>query len=71
MSLFSNVNIGSAPNDGSGDPLRDAINKLNQNFALLNQLFSSNGAGYTLSNVTSSNNAIYTDSYFKANGSPL
>lgn len=26
------INIGSAPNDGTGDPLRNAFNKINQNF---------------------------------------
>ena len=30
---FANVNIGSAPADGSGDPLRTAFSKINQNFA--------------------------------------
>lgn len=29
---ISTVNIGSAPNDGTGDPLRTAFNKLNTNF---------------------------------------
>ena len=71
MSLFSTVDIGSAPNDGSGDPLREAFDILNQNFALLNQLFSSNGSGYILSNITLTNVEIYTDSYFYANGDPF
>lgn len=30
---FANVNIGSAPADGNGDPLRTAFSKINQNFA--------------------------------------
>ena len=34
MSL-ANVNIGIAANDGTGDPLRSAFNKINQNFANL------------------------------------
>jgi len=29
------INIGSAPNDGTGDPLRDAMNYINQNFTEL------------------------------------
>lgn len=30
---FANVNIGSTASDGTGDPLRNAFNKINQNFA--------------------------------------
>ena len=29
---FLSVNIGAAPNDGTGDPLRTAFTKLNDNF---------------------------------------
>lgn len=29
------INIGNAPGDGSGDPLRTAFNKINQNFTEL------------------------------------
>ena len=76
MSLFSNVNVGASANDGSGDPLRDAFIKLNENFALLNQLFSLNGSQFVLSNVAINNAVltnveIYTDSYFYANGDPF
>jgi hypothetical protein len=31
-STFSNVNVGSAPNDGTGDPLRTSFTKINENF---------------------------------------
>jgi uncharacterized protein YukE len=33
MSTFANVYIGSAPNDGTGDPLRNAFDKINHNFS--------------------------------------
>ena len=33
MSTFANVNVGAAANDGTGDPLRDAFIKIDQNFA--------------------------------------
>jgi hypothetical protein len=33
MSTFANINIGSAPNDGTGDPLRNAFDKINHNFS--------------------------------------
>lgn len=31
-STFSNVNVGAAPNDGTGDPLRTSFTKINENF---------------------------------------
>ena len=30
---FANVNIGTSPGDGTGDPLRTAFNTINNNFA--------------------------------------
>jgi hypothetical protein len=39
-----NINIGSTANDKSGDPLRTAFNKINQNFTeLYNQIPSQTG----------------------------
>lgn len=35
MSNFANVYLGAAPNDETGDPLRNAFNKINLNFAHL------------------------------------
>jgi hypothetical protein len=42
------INIGVAPNDGSGDPVRVAFNKVNQNFAELyrNSGSATTGTGY-------------------------
>lgn len=36
-STFPNVNIGTAPNDGTGDPLRTSFNKINENFNYINE----------------------------------
>lgn len=36
MAILQTINIGAAPNDGTGDPLRDSFNKVNQNEAALN-----------------------------------
>ncbi|MBV7410312.1 hypothetical protein [Maritimibacter sp. DP1N21-5] len=36
--MFEPVNIGTAEDDGSGDSLRDAFEKLNRNFTLLSEL---------------------------------
>lgn len=33
MSNFANVYLGASPNDETGDPLRNAFQKINQNFA--------------------------------------
>lgn len=38
------VNIGAAPNDGTGDPIRDAFNKVNQNFDEVYSSYSATGA---------------------------
>jgi hypothetical protein len=48
------INIGTLPNDGTGDPLRTAFNETNLNF---NQVFA---AGPVLSNVRITNNTILT-----------
>ena len=45
------INIGSQPNDGSGDTLRDGADKINANFA---ELYQSIGARYTLPTSTPS-----------------
>lgn len=37
MTLFANVNVGTAPNDGTGDSLRQSFRILNNNFNYINQ----------------------------------
>ena len=39
------VNLGSSANDGTGDPLRTAFDKINDNF---NELYSAGAAGTNL-----------------------
>lgn len=41
------INIGALPNDGSGDPLRVAFGKINNNFANLYQTFVNSTVSYT------------------------
>jgi hypothetical protein len=48
------INIGTIPNDGTGDPLRTAFNDVNLNF---DQVFA---AGPVLSNIQIANNTILT-----------
>lgn len=50
------LNIGAAPNDGNGDPLRDAMDKVNDNF---NELYTALG-GNTVSNIVSNGLIDYT-----------
>jgi hypothetical protein len=40
------INIGSAPDDGTGDPLRDAFDKANDNFTELYAAFAASGASW-------------------------
>ena len=51
------INIGSAANDGTGDPLRSAFDKINDNF---NELYLELG-GDSVSNISLSGNTIGTD----------
>lgn len=52
------LNIGAAPNDGTGDPLRDAMDKVNDNF---NEIYTALG-GNTVSNIVSGGVIDYTGS---------
>lgn len=45
------INIGANPNDGAGDPLRVAFEKINNNFANLYQTFVNSTVAYTFGNV--------------------
>jgi len=51
------INIGSAANDGTGDPLRSAFDKINDNF---DEVYTELG-GTTLSNISMSGNTIISD----------
>jgi len=51
------VNLGSSANDGTGDPLRTAFDKINDNFDEL-YLYNSAGSG---NNIEITGNTSYTD----------
>ena len=55
---ISTVNIGSAPNDGTGDPLRTAFNKLNTNFL---NITADGGDEITVTDPTTSTDATLND----------
>lgn len=52
------VNIGAAPNDGTGDPIRDAFNKVNQNF---DEVYSSYNPTGTITVGNSSANSVVSN----------
>lgn len=52
------VNIGATPNDGTGDPIRDAFNKVNQNF---DELYSSYAATGSISVGNSTVNTVVSN----------
>jgi hypothetical protein len=52
------INIGVSPNDGSGDPLRTAMDKVNDNFALLDTVFNVKSYGAVGDGVTDDTAAV-------------
>lgn len=55
------INIGTAPNDGTGDPIRDAFDKVNDNFDELYSAVTSNSfvsVGNSTVNTTISNSSV-------------
>lgn len=86
MTLLANINVGSSPNDGTGDSLRTSFITCNENFQILDTLateftsgnlnanITSNGTS-TFNNVNISGNVIssgnITSNYFLGNGSAL
>jgi plastocyanin len=50
-----NISVGNAPNDGTGDPLRVAFQKINNNFSELYNNFGSSGLNF-VGNVVSTSN---------------
>jgi hypothetical protein len=57
---FQTIGVGSTANDGTGDPLRTAFQKVNTNFALIasgNFTLSAGGGTYTISNASITTNS--------------
>ena len=54
---FSNINIGASPNDGTGDPLRTAFQKTNDNFDTMSSNVA-NAEIYVVS-ITSSYESVF------------
>lgn len=59
--LISNVNIGTTANDGTGDPLRTAFQKINSNFSIIDAYISANY--YTKSEVNALFNSYVQNAF--------
>lgn len=46
MTALQIINVGTYPNDATGDPLQTALTKVNSNFAALNALATTSSAGW-------------------------
>ena len=57
------INVGSLPNDGSGDPLRVAYIKINNNFAVASNLTPSGSNGDVQFKLVSVNGNVITNSF--------
>jgi hypothetical protein len=76
---FISINVGSVANDGTGDSLRDAFIKVNENFANISDIgfdagnINVQGSLEAAGNVTTSANvnasAIYASNYYLPDGS--
>ena len=53
MAIFSNVNIGTAPNDGTGDSLRTSFTKVNENFQDILSIWPNISQNELVANITS------------------
>ena len=87
MPFLANINVGAAPNDGTGDSIRDSFIIVNENFQYIEQFFpntlsanlnaniTSNGTSFfntvNISGITSSTGNVSTTAFFLGNGSQL
>lgn len=53
MAIFSNVNVGTAPNDGTGDSLRTSFTKVNENFQDILSIWPNVSENEITANITS------------------
>ena len=66
--IFEVINVGETANDGAGDPLRTAFQKINYNFELVNQtgVFTADGYsdGMTQGQVIFENEILFSKPSF-------
>lgn len=60
MATIIVINIGTVPNDKTGDALRDAMNYVNQNFQALNSQANTNTNNITLLSTNDTNDKMFS-----------
>jgi hypothetical protein len=61
MPLLANINVGSAPNDGTGDTIRDAFTIVNENFQFIESFFPNTDVANLTANITSTGTSTFNN----------
>lgn len=61
MPLLANINVGSAPNDGTGDSIRDSFIIVNENFQFVESFFPNTSRIDLTANITSTGNSAFNN----------
>lgn len=61
MPLLANINVGSAPNDGTGNSIRDSFIIVNENFQFVESFFPNTGNIGLTANITSTGNSAFNN----------
>lgn len=59
MPLLANINVGSAPNDGTGDTIREAFITVNENFQFIEAFFPNTDVANLTANITSTGTSTF------------
>lgn len=59
MALLPNINVGTSPNDGTGDSIRDAFTIVNENFQLIEAFFPNSSVSNLVANITSTGTSVF------------
>jgi len=59
MPLLPNINVGTAPNDGTGDTIRNAFIKVNENFQFIESFFPNTDVANLTPNITSTGTSTF------------
>ena len=59
MALLPNINVGTAPNDGTGDTIRNAFIKVNENFQFIETFFPNTDVANLTANITSTGTSTF------------
>jgi len=61
MPLLANINVGSAPNDGTGNSIRDSFIIVNENFQFVESFFPNTSVISLTANITSTGNSAFNN----------